>query len=175
MSDSARTLVPSCTRAALSAPARSVRVGTGRSLPYGIEVDTKGRAWVNEFGTNKIATVDPRTFEYKTYDVPNAGARPRRIAVTSGDQIYWGDYARGYLGRLDPATGAIEEWALPAGPAALPYAMATDDRDVFTHLRALTFVGRDELAELEATHRARPDERLAQRRLADALVELVHG
>jgi virginiamycin B lyase len=101
-----------------------------RTRPYGVVVDSKGRPWIDLFGTNKIATVDPRTFEYKTYDVPNAGARPRRIAVTSGDQIYWGDYARGYLGRLDPATGATEEWALPAGPAALPYAMATDDRDV---------------------------------------------
>ena len=56
--------------------------------------------------------------------------RPRRIAITSDDQLWYGDYTRGFLGHLDPKTGRTEEWALPAGLASLPYGMATDDRDV---------------------------------------------
>jgi virginiamycin B lyase len=55
------------------------------------------------------------------------GARPRRIVVT-GDAIWYGDYARGYLGRLDPATGKVREFAMPAGGGSLPYAMAGDDK-----------------------------------------------
>jgi virginiamycin B lyase len=96
------------------------------SRPYGIEVDTKQRPWAVLFGTNKIATIDPATMKEKLYELPE-GARPRRIAVTESG-IWYGDYARGYLGRLDPATGKVTEHALPAGKSSLPYAMAHDDK-----------------------------------------------
>ena len=98
--------------------------------PYGIVIDSKGRPWFDLFGTNKLGTIDPQTFEMKQYELPDAKAHPRRIAITSRDQLYWGDYTRGYLGHLDPVTGKMEEWRLPAGPASLPYGMTTDDRDV---------------------------------------------
>ena len=98
--------------------------------PYGIVIDSKGRPWFDLFGTNKIGTIDPQSFELKQYELPDAKAHPRRIAITSRDQLYWGDYTRGFLGHLDPTTGKMEEWRLPAGPASLPYGMTTDDRDV---------------------------------------------
>ena len=101
-----------------------------RTRPYGIAIDSKGRPWIDLFGTNKVATIDPATEQIKEYTIPSERARPRRIAITSDDQIYWGDYTRGFLGRLDPKTGAMDEWALPAGGASLPYAMTIDDRDV---------------------------------------------
>ena len=100
------------------------------SRPYGIVIDSKGQPWFDLFGTNKLGTIDPRTLELKQYELPDASAHPRRIAITSRDQLYWGDYTRGFLGHLDPATGKMEEWRLPAGPASLPYGMASDDRDV---------------------------------------------
>ena len=100
-----------------------------RSLPYGIVIDSKGRPWFDEFGTNKIGTLDPKTLALKEYPLPNAGARPRRIAVTSDDILWYGDFARGFVGRLDPKTGAVQEYALPNGPASQPYGMASDDRD----------------------------------------------
>ena len=55
--------------------------------------------------------------------MPNADARPRRIAITPDDIIYYSDYARGYLGRFDPKTGALTEWASPGGPKSKPYGM----------------------------------------------------
>ncbi len=57
------------------------------------------------------------------YVLPNAEARPRRIAITPDDIIYYSDYARGYLGRFDPKTGALTEWASPGGPKSKPYGM----------------------------------------------------
>lgn len=105
------------------------KTGDG-TRPYGIVVDSKGQPWFDLFGTNRIGTIDLKTLEFKAYELPNAKSRPRRIAITSSDQLYWGDYTRGFLGHLDPATGKMEEWPLPAGPASLPYAMASDDRDV---------------------------------------------
>lgn len=101
-----------------------------RTNPYGIVLDSRGNPWFDLFGTNKIATIDAKTLEIKEFKIPNDSARPRRIAITSDDQIYWGDYTRGYLGHLDPKTGKMEEHVLPAGVTARPYAMTTDDRDV---------------------------------------------
>jgi virginiamycin B lyase len=97
--------------------------------PYGIVLDSKGQPYFDLFGTNKIGTIDPKTFELKTFPLPNDSTRPRRIAITSDDQIYYGDYTRGYLGHLDPKTGKTEEWRLPLAGRALPYAMTTDDKD----------------------------------------------
>jgi virginiamycin B lyase len=106
-----------------------VKVPTPNARPYGIVVDSKGRPWLNEFGTDKIATMDPGTLKLTEYSLPDNRARGRRIAVTSDDRVWYVDYARGFLGRLDPATGKIREWALPGGSSALPYAMASDDKD----------------------------------------------
>jgi virginiamycin B lyase len=105
------------------------KTGAG-TRPYGIVVDSKGQPWFDLFGTNKIATIDLQTMALQEHTIPSDGARPRRIAITSNDQIYWGDYTRGVIGHLDPATGRMQEWPMPAGRTSLPYAMATDDRDV---------------------------------------------
>jgi virginiamycin B lyase len=56
--------------------------------------------------------------------LPNAEIRPRRIAITSDDVLWYLDYARGYLGRFDPATGKASEWPSPGGPRSQPYGIA---------------------------------------------------
>jgi virginiamycin B lyase len=59
--------------------------------------------------------------------LPNSQARPRRIAVTSDDLIWYSDYPRGYIGRLDPATGKVAEWPSPGGGESGPYAITVVD------------------------------------------------
>jgi tyrosyl-tRNA synthetase len=51
----------------------------------------------------------------------------------------------------------------------------TDDRDVVGYLKALTFLGRDEIDALEKATAERPAAREAQRALARELTTLVHG
>jgi len=101
---------------------------TKDSRPYGIVIDPNGRPWFDEFGTNKIGTIDPKTMAIREYTLPT-GARPRRIAVTSDGIIWYGDFMQGMLGRLDPRTGQVREFPLPDAKQSLPYAMASDDRD----------------------------------------------
>lgn len=117
------------------------------SRPYGIKMDSRDRPWVVLFNTNKIAMVDPATFDLKTYDLPRPDARPRRIGITSDDVVWYVDYAGGYLGRLDPSSGEIEEWPMPSGPDARPYGMAVDGDDriwfVETGVQPNRFVGFD--------------------------------
>lgn len=100
-------------------------MGSG-TRPYGIEVDAAQRPWFVLFGTNAIGTIDPATMKERRYELPE-GARPRRVTVMK-DGIWYGDYARGYLGRLDPKTGKVSEFVLPGGKSSLPYAMAGDDK-----------------------------------------------
>lgn len=97
--------------------------------PYGIVLDSKGTPWFNMFATDKIARIDPATMEVKTFTLPNERARGRRIAITSDDIIWYGDYTRGMLGRFDPKTEKFEEYPMPGGPLSQPYGMATDDKD----------------------------------------------
>ncbi len=73
------------------------------------------------FGTNKVARLDPDTMAVREYTLPNADSRPRRIAITSDDMIWYADYSRGYLGRLNPASGEVKEWPSPSGPESQPY------------------------------------------------------
>jgi virginiamycin B lyase len=105
-----------------------IKVEGARTRPYGIVVDSKGRPWFCEFGTNKIAMIDPVTLKLSEFTLPE-GARPRRIAITSDDAVWYVDYARGFLGRLDPVTRKVDEWASPSGALSLPYAMTVDDHD----------------------------------------------
>jgi virginiamycin B lyase len=98
------------------------------SRPYGIVLDSKGRPYFDLFGTNKIGTIDPASGEVREYPLPNDRARPRRIEITDDRTIWYGDYTRGFLGKLNTETGAVEEFAMPEGAGAMPYGMAIDDR-----------------------------------------------
>ncbi len=104
-----------------------VRMPKRGSRPYGIVVDEADRPWFVEFGANRIGTIDPETFVLREYEIPDPGARPRRLAL-SGGNVYAGDYARGKLVRLNPATGAFKEWVNLGGARSAPYAMTVDDR-----------------------------------------------
>ncbi len=106
-------------------------VPTPKAVPYGIVVSSKGVPYFCEFGTNKLASVDPERMEITEYTLP-AGAHPRRLAITKDDVIYYTDYARGYLGRFDTQTGKQVEWASPGGSESKPYGVAiTPDGSVW--------------------------------------------
>ncbi len=95
-------------------------VQTGNARPYGIAVNSEGIPFFCEFGTNKIAKIDPQTMEITEYKLPE-GARPRRMAIDASDNVYFTDYNGGNLGRLDPATGAVKMWPSPGGAGSAPY------------------------------------------------------
>jgi len=100
------------------------QVPTPHDVPYGIAVSHSGIPFFCEFGSNKLASIDPKTLTITEYLVPNSGARPRRIAIETDDTIYYTDYERGYLGHFDPATRKFEEWASPGGSGSNPYGIA---------------------------------------------------
>jgi virginiamycin B lyase len=76
-----------------------------------------------EFGSNKLASIDPATMAIREYTLPE-GARPRRLALAADGAIYYSDFARGFLGRVNLENGKIEEWPSPGGPSSRPYGIA---------------------------------------------------
>src|SRR5882672_10720513 len=93
---------------------------TVNSRPYGVRLDSKGVPYFDEFNSNKIGSIDPKTLVIREYELPAKGARPRRIAIGKDDTVWYGDYARGFLGHLDPKTGKVEEFQSPGGAESMP-------------------------------------------------------
>jgi virginiamycin B lyase len=98
-------------------------VPTPDARPYGMAINHEGVPFFCEFGTNKLASVDPRTLQMREYALPT-GTRPRRLAIAADDSIYYTDHARGLLGRIDPKTGQVREWPSPGGAGSKPYGIA---------------------------------------------------
>jgi virginiamycin B lyase len=96
---------------------------TANSRPYGVRLDSKGVPYFDEFNSNKIGSIDPKTLVIREYELPAKAARPRRIAIARDDTVWYGDYARGFLGHLDPKTGKVEEFPSPGGAESMPYAI----------------------------------------------------
>jgi len=53
------------------------------------------------------------------------GSRPHDPAVAPDGSIWYTDYARGFLGRLDSRTGEVTEFASPGGRTSRPYGMTS--------------------------------------------------
>jgi virginiamycin B lyase len=75
-------------------------------------------------GTNKVDRISPADGALREVTLPAPGARPRRLQVDSKGIVWYTDFARGYLGRLDPATGQMREFASPGGSGSGPYGIA---------------------------------------------------
>jgi virginiamycin B lyase len=130
---------------------RLIPVPTAGARPYGIVIDRAGAPWIALFGTNKLATVDPRTFVLREIALPRSESRVRRVVTTSDGRVWYADWAGGMVGAYDPATGQFEEWTLPSGAGSRPYAMVVDARDRLwiaeTGVQPNRFVGFDTKAE----------------------------
>ena len=49
---------------------------TPNSRPYGLMINSKGIPIFVEFGSNKVATIDPKTMAIKEYPLPEPGRAP---------------------------------------------------------------------------------------------------
>ena len=87
--------------------------------------------------------------------------------VTSADGKKFGKSTGGGNLWLDPELTSPYAW--------YQYFVNAADADVVGYLRWFTFLGADEITELERATAERPHERAAQRRLAQELTTLVHG
>ena len=119
-------------------------LSTERARPYGIVVHDD-QPWVVTLGTNQLLTVVDG--ELKEIELPREATRSRRLAVASDGQVWYADYANGYVGRYAPESDDIKEWRAPSAEQSRPYAVTMDANDVFwiveTGVEPNVFVGFD--------------------------------
>jgi virginiamycin B lyase len=99
------------------------RVSIPNAMPHGIVVNSRGVPLFAMAGTNRIGSIDPQTMDITDYTLPD-GARARRLAVSADDLIWYGDYARGFLGQLNATAGKVTEFPSPGGVKSAPYSIA---------------------------------------------------
>jgi virginiamycin B lyase len=106
--------------------------GPSGQQPYALRFLSDGlRPWFSYWGSNKIATIDPVTFELKEYVQPDPRTRIRRMGVTSDDMLWYGNWGTGKLARFNPQTGQVTEWESPSGQQSQPYGMTVIDDKVW--------------------------------------------
>ena len=106
--------------------------------PYALRfLSDHKQPWFAFWGTNKIATVDPKTFQVTEFALPDPKTRIRRMGVTSDDMIWFGDWSNGKLSRFNPKTGEVKSWDGPSGPQSQPYGM-TVINDVIWYVESNT-------------------------------------
>ena len=71
--------------------------------------------------------VDPATMALTEVHLPLAGTTVRRLDIAADGMIWYVNSGMGRLGRYNPQTGEIKEWASPSGPKSHPYAIVVVD------------------------------------------------
>lgn len=101
---------------------------SGQSVPEGRGKDI-ANGLCNTCHALSARVVDPKTLVIREYTLPDAASRPRRITVTSDDILWFVDFSRGFLGRLDPKTAQFQSWPLPGGGDIVRNTSVTPDGD----------------------------------------------
>ena len=87
------------------------------SYPVGIVVDKQGGVWVSEHGGSSIAEYIPSNSTWKKYPTSQAthppGTGPATLAIDSLGRLWFAEHYSNKIGRLDPATGDMEEFNIP--------------------------------------------------------------
>ena len=74
---------------------------------------------------NYIARLDPRTGEFKKYDI-DAGTNPHNLIVDPSGMVWFAGNANGMIGKLDPRTGAITRYPMPDPRVRDPHTLIFD-------------------------------------------------
>jgi streptogramin lyase len=60
---------------------------------------------------------------YTEYDLPRRHIQPHDVIIGHDQMVWYADFGDLFLGRLDPITGAVDEYAVPPTDPALPVGM----------------------------------------------------
>ena len=72
-----------------------------RAGPYAVAVDGAGRVWANEIDTDTVAMLDPKTEQFRVFQLPSSGAGIRK-SIVDAEGRYW------YMGSHNGKLGVIE-------------------------------------------------------------------
>jgi virginiamycin B lyase len=88
-------------------------------------VDQQGRVWfVGQVG-NYVAHLDPRTGEFKRYEI-DPGTNPHNLVVDAKGMVWFTGNANGRIVRMDPQSGKLTTFMMPDASVRDPHTMTID-------------------------------------------------
>jgi virginiamycin B lyase len=132
------------------------------SRPRDPYVAPDGKVWFVGQQGNYLANLDPRSGQFKRYEI-DPGTHPHNLIVDQRGQVWYAGNRNGMIGRLDPATGTIYRYPMPEGTARDPHTMVFDhDGNIWFTAQQSNYVGKLTVATGKVqvipvpTERARP-------------------
>lgn len=102
------------------------------SYPYGLDKDKNGNIWMSQFTQCRMAKFDPKEEAWTEIPVLTAYKDPfcliRRGSVDSKGTVWYAVFDHGVIGKLDPETGKMVEFKIPAQRSE-PYDIWPDKDD----------------------------------------------
>ena len=84
---------------------------------YGTAVDARGFGYRGGIKESDVKVLNPETGEVKSYLTPTPESGPRRICLDWDENVWFGEWLGGKIGKLEVKSGKITEF-----PVSLPYA-----------------------------------------------------
>lgn len=70
--------------------------------------DSKGHVWVSEWNSGKVSRHDPKTGEWRQWDLPGDRPQPYAVYVDHDDKVWLSDFGANAMVRFDPETMKFE-------------------------------------------------------------------
>src|SRR2546427_9610851 len=103
--------------------------------PVGIAVDKNGNVWVSEHGASSIAELIPSNSTFRKYPTAQPSTykttAPATIPIDKQGRFWFVEHFGNKVGRLDHATGIMDEFAIPTSGLAYSIRNALDLRANF--------------------------------------------
>jgi virginiamycin B lyase len=98
-----------------------------KTRPRDPHADAQGRVWfVGQVG-NYVAYLDPKSGEFKRYDI-EPGTNPHNLVVDRRGMVWFTGNRNGRIVRMDPATGKLTNYLMPDSTVRDPHTMIFDRR-----------------------------------------------
>src|SRR6266850_4503394 len=115
----AALLAPAVTAAQQTTTIQEWNVPWANTRPRDPYLDRQGRVWfVGQVG-DYVGMLDPRTGDFKKFDLaPRTG--PHNLILDSTGIVWYSGNASAHIGRLDPKNSSIKKFSLPDSAARDP-------------------------------------------------------
>ena len=88
-------------------------------------VDRNGAIWFVGQTGDYVARFDPRSEQFRRYEL-DRGTGPHNLIVDSSGAVWYAGNRTAHIGRLDPATGNIRKFAMPDTASVDPHTLIFD-------------------------------------------------
>jgi virginiamycin B lyase len=87
---------------------------TGKHGPHSMAQTSDGRIWITNALSSTLMSFDPKTKQFKTYQVGHDALYPHTIRVDRNDIVWFTIVASNQIGRFDPKTEKMTVMRLPS-------------------------------------------------------------